>query len=93
MTILQQLKVLSASRDTMQQELVTLREVRDATQEVAGVMEILEGNEDVPFSLAGKLCKVPEAFERYVSVGAYQCHLAMMPANANLGWQYFMNHE
>ena len=30
-TILQQLKVLSASRDTMQQELVTLREVRDAT--------------------------------------------------------------
>ena len=44
-----------------------LQEIRDATQEVAGVMEILEGNEDVPFSLAGKLCKVPDAFERYVS--------------------------
>ena len=56
-------------------------------------MEILEGNEDVPFSLAGKLCKVPEAFERYVSVGAYQHNLAMTPADANLGWQYFMNHE
>ena len=92
-TILQQLKVLSASPDTMQQELVMLREVRDAAQEVAEVMEIPEGNEDEPLSFAGKLCKVPEAFERYVSVGAYQCHLAMMPANANLGWQYFMNHE
>ena len=35
-------------------------------------MEILEGNEDVPFSLAGKLCKVPEAFERYVSTTTRQ---------------------
>ena len=26
-------------------------------------------------------------------VGAYQRHLAMTPADANLGWQYFMNHE
>ena len=26
-------------------------------------------------------------------VGAYQCHLAMMPADANLGRKYFMNHE
>ena len=30
-------------------------------------MEIPEGNEDEPLSLAGKLRKVPEAFERYVS--------------------------
>ena len=59
-TILPQLKVLSASRDTMQQELVTLREVRDATQEVAGVMEIPEGNEDEPLSLAGNLVKYPK---------------------------------
>ena len=26
-------------------------------------------------------------------VGAYQRHLAMTPADANLGRQYFMNHE
>ena len=26
-------------------------------------------------------------------VGAYQGHLAMTPADANLGRQYFMNHE
>jgi len=51
----------------MQQELVALWEVRDATQEVAEVMEIPEGNEDELLLLAGKLRKVPEAFERYVS--------------------------
>jgi len=30
------------------------------------------------------------------SVGAFQCHhweTAMTPTDANLGWQYFMNHE
>ena len=30
-------------------------------------MDIPEGNEDEPLSLAGKLRKVPKAFERYVS--------------------------
>ena len=30
-------------------------------------MDIPRGNEDEPLSLAGKLRKVPEAFERYVS--------------------------
>ena len=30
---------------------------------------------------------------RSPSVGAYQRHLAMTPADANLGRQYFMNHE
>ena len=64
---MKQLKELSESRDSMQQELVVLREVRDAAQEVAEVMEIPEGNENEPLSLAGKLRKVPEAFERYVS--------------------------
>ena len=44
--VLQQLKTLSESRDSMQRELVELREVRDATQEIAEVMEIPEGNED-----------------------------------------------
>ena len=71
-TILQQLKDLSTSRDTMQQELVALREVRDVAQEVAEVMEISEGNEDEPLSLAGKLRKVPEGFERFVSTTTRQ---------------------
>ena len=44
----------------MQQELVELRQVRDAAQEIAEVMEIPEGNEDEPLSLAGKLRKVPK---------------------------------
>ena len=56
----------------MQQDLVALREVRDAAQEVVEVMEIPEGNENEPLSLAGKLCKVPEAFERYVSTTTRQ---------------------
>jgi hypothetical protein len=56
----------------MQRELVEMREVRDAAQEIAEVMEIAEGNEDEPLSLAGKLRKVPEAFERYVSTTTCQ---------------------
>ena len=56
----------------MQQELVELREVRDAAQEIAEVMEIPEGNEGKPLLLAGKLCKVSEAFERYVSTSTRQ---------------------
>ena len=69
---LKQLKELSESRDSMQQELVALGEVRDATQEVAKFMEIPEGNENEPLSLAGKLRKVPEAFERYFSTTTRQ---------------------
>ena len=69
---MKQLKELSKSRDSMQHELVTLQEVRDAAQEVAEVMEIPEGNENEPLSLAGKLRKVPEAFERYVSTTTRQ---------------------
>ena len=69
---MKQLKELSESRDSMQQELVALREVRDAAQEVAEAMEIPEGNEGEPLSLAGKLRKVPEAFERYVSTTTRQ---------------------
>ena len=69
---MKQLKELSESRDSMQQELVALREVRDAAQEIAEVMDIPEGNKDEPLSLAGKLCKVPEAFERYVSMTTRQ---------------------
>ena len=56
----------------MQRELVELREVRDAAQEIAEVMEIPEGNEGEPLLLAGKLRKVSEAFERYVSTTTRQ---------------------
>jgi chromosome segregation ATPase len=69
---MKQLKELLESRDSMQQELVALREVRDAAQEVAEVIEIPEGNENELLSLAGKLCKVPEAFEWYVSTTTRQ---------------------
>ena len=39
--VLKQLKDLSESRDSMQQELVELRQVRDASQEVAEIVECL----------------------------------------------------
>ena len=51
----------------MQWELVELRGVRDAALEVAETMDIPERDGDEPLTLAGRLCKVPEAFERYVS--------------------------
>ena len=35
-------------------------------------MEVPEGNEDEPLTLAGKLRKVPESFERYVSTTTRQ---------------------
>ena len=69
---LKQLKELSESRDSMQQELVALREVRDTAQEIAKAMDVPEGDEDEPLSLAGKLRKLPEAFERYVSTTTRQ---------------------
>ena len=43
-----------------------LRDVRDAAQDVARLVEIPEGNEDEPLTLAGRLQKVPESFVRYV---------------------------
>ena len=49
-----------------------LRSVRDAAQEIIEIMEILEGNEDEPLTLVGKLRKVPEAFKRYVSTTTRQ---------------------
>jgi len=71
-TVLKQLKDLSESRDLMQQELEELRDVKDAAQDVAGLVEIHEGNEDEPLTLAGRLRKVPESFERYVSTTTRQ---------------------
>ena len=41
--------------------------MKDAAQNVVGLVEIPEGNEDKPLTLAGRLRKVPESFERYVS--------------------------
>ena len=66
-TTLQQLKDLSEFRDLMQLELEELRYLKEAAQVVADTMEIPEGNEDEPITLAGRLRKIPESFERYVS--------------------------
>ena len=70
--VLQQLKDLSESRDLMQRELEELRDLKDAAQGVVNLVEIPEGNEDVPLTLAGRLRKVPESFERYVSTTTRQ---------------------
>ena len=69
---IKELETLSESWDLMQRELEELREVRDAAQDVAGLVEIPEGNEDEPLMLAGRLRKVPESFERYVSTTTRQ---------------------
>ena len=39
---------------------------------MAEIVEILEGNEDEPLTLAGRLRKVPESFKRYVSTTTRQ---------------------
>ena len=66
-SMLQQLKTLSESRDSMQRELVELRDVRDAALEVTEAMEIPQKDGDEPLMLAGRLRRVPGAFERFVS--------------------------
>ena len=45
----------------MHQELVELKEVRDAALEVTEAMEIPERDGDEPLTLAGRLRKVPGA--------------------------------
>ena len=65
--MLQQLKTLSESRDSMQRELVELRDVRDAALEVAEGMDIPGRDGDEPLTLVGRLRRVPGAFERFVS--------------------------
>ena len=64
---LNQLKTLSESQDSMQRELVELKEVRDAALEVTEDMEIPQEDGDEPLKLAGRLRRVPGAFERFVS--------------------------
>ena len=64
---LQQLKTLSESRDSMHRELVELWEVKGAALEIAKAMDIPVRDGDEPLTLAGRLRKVPRAFERFVS--------------------------
>ena len=71
-TALKQLKDLSESWDLMQQELIELRDVRDAAQDVVGLVETLEETEYEMLTLAGRLRMVPESFERYVSTTTRQ---------------------
>ena len=56
--MLQQLKTLSESRDSMQRELVELKEVRDAALEEAEAMDILIRDGDEPLTLTGRLRRV-----------------------------------
>ena len=65
--VLRQLKELSESRDSMQRELVMLREVKGAAEEIAEAIDIPKRDGDEPLSLARRLRKAPGAFERYVS--------------------------
>jgi len=62
--MLQQLKTLSESRDSMQRELVDLK---GATREMVEAVDIPERDGDEPLTLAGRLRRVPGAFERFVS--------------------------
>ena len=51
----------------MHRELMELREVKDVALEVAEAMDIPVRDGDEPLTLAGRLRKVPGAFERFVS--------------------------
>ena len=66
-SMLQQLKTLSESRDSMQQKLVELKEVRDAALEVTEAMDIPQKDGGEPLTLAVRLRRVPGAFERFIS--------------------------
>ena len=66
-TVLQQLKTLLESRDSMQRELVELRDVRDAALEVTEAMKIPQKDGDEPLTLSRRLCRVLGSFERFVS--------------------------
>ena len=65
---LQQLKDLSESLDLMQWELEELRELKDAAQAMANIVELPEGNEDESLTLVERLRKVPECFQLYASM-------------------------
>ena len=65
-SMLQQLKTLSESRDSMQQKLVELKEVRDATLVVTKAMDIPQKDGGEPLTLAVRLRRVPGAFERFI---------------------------
>ena len=46
--------------------------MRDAAQDVAGLVEIPEGSEDESLTLAWRLRKVPESFEKFISATTRQ---------------------
>ena len=62
---LKQVKSLSESKVSLQEE---LKELKVAAQAVVDMVEIPEDNAEAPLSLAGKLQKVPQCFLQYVSV-------------------------
>ena len=66
-SMLQQLKTLSESRDSMQRELMELREIRDAALEVTEAMDFPQEDGDESLTLARRLRRVLGAFERFVS--------------------------
>ena len=47
-------------------------ELRGAAEEVAGFMEISEGSGDETLTLVGRLRKVPESFEKFISATTRQ---------------------
>ena len=51
----------------MHRELVELREVKGAALDVAEAMDIPVRDGEEPLTMAGRLRKVPGAFERFVS--------------------------
>ncbi|KAG2558717.1 hypothetical protein PVAP13_8NG345916 [Panicum virgatum] len=59
--------VPSATLPPPKRELVEQKEVRDAALEVTEAMEIPQEDGDEPLTLAGRLRRVPGAFERFVS--------------------------
>ena len=71
-TTLQKVKELSESKDLIELELEELKELKVDAQAVVDIVEILEGNEDEPLMLAGRLRKVPESFQQYVSTTTRQ---------------------
>ena len=66
---LKQVKNLSESNTALQQE---LKEPKVAAQAIVDMVEIPEDDAEAPFSLAGKLRKVPQCFLQYVSVTTRQ---------------------
>jgi len=66
---LKQVKSLSESKVSLQEE---LKELKVAAQAVVDMVDIPEDNAEVPLSLVEKLRKVPQCFLQYVSITTRQ---------------------